>query len=56
MTTVTTLSTKTVNVAGVGPVELVLEERGGGRPHLILLEARDLNQCRGSLRCSLKRP
>jgi pimeloyl-ACP methyl ester carboxylesterase len=29
-------TTKTINVAGVGPVELTVEERGDGRPFLVL--------------------
>jgi pimeloyl-ACP methyl ester carboxylesterase len=36
MTTTSVSSTKTVNVAGVGPVELTIEERGHGRPFLLL--------------------
>lgn len=36
MTTTTDSSIKTINVEGVGPVELTVEERGDGRPHLVL--------------------
>jgi pimeloyl-ACP methyl ester carboxylesterase len=36
MTAVGESSTKAVNVAGVGPVELTLEERGEGWPYLVL--------------------
>jgi pimeloyl-ACP methyl ester carboxylesterase len=36
MTTTTTSSTKTINVAGVGPVDLTVEKRGDGRPYLVL--------------------
>src|SRR5271163_987492 len=36
MTATPESSTKTVNVAGVGPVELTVEERGDGEPFLVL--------------------
>ena len=36
MTTTAVSSTKTINVAGVGPVELTVEERGDGQPFLVL--------------------
>jgi pimeloyl-ACP methyl ester carboxylesterase len=36
MTAVAVSSTKTVNVTGIGPVELTVEERGEGRPYLLL--------------------
>jgi pimeloyl-ACP methyl ester carboxylesterase len=36
MTTTATSSTKTINVPGVGPVELTVEERGDGQPSLVL--------------------
>jgi pimeloyl-ACP methyl ester carboxylesterase len=36
MTTTATSSTKTINIAGVGPVELTVEERGEGRTSLVL--------------------
>jgi pimeloyl-ACP methyl ester carboxylesterase len=36
MTTTATSSTKTIDVPGVGPVELTVEERGDGRPSLVL--------------------
>jgi pimeloyl-ACP methyl ester carboxylesterase len=36
MTTATTPSIRTIDVAGVGPVELTVEERGDGRPYLVL--------------------
>jgi pimeloyl-ACP methyl ester carboxylesterase len=36
MTTSTESIVKTLNVAGIGPVELTIEERGGGRPFLVL--------------------
>jgi pimeloyl-ACP methyl ester carboxylesterase len=36
VTTTTTSSTKRINVTGVGPTELTVEERGDGRPYLLL--------------------
>lgn len=36
MTTAGTSSITTINVAGVGPVELTVEERGDGHPYLVL--------------------
>ena len=36
MTTTAVSSTRTVNVAGIGPVELTVEERGHGKPFLVL--------------------
>jgi pimeloyl-ACP methyl ester carboxylesterase len=36
MTTAAVPSTKTINVAGIGPVELTVEERGDGQPILLL--------------------
>jgi pimeloyl-ACP methyl ester carboxylesterase len=36
MTTTSVSTTKTINLAGVGPVELTAEERGEGRPYLVL--------------------
>jgi hypothetical protein len=36
MTTTAVSTTKTLNVAGLGPVELTVEERGDGRPFLVL--------------------
>ena len=36
MTTTAMSTTKTVNVAGIGPVELTVEERGEGQPFLLL--------------------
>ncbi len=36
MTTTATSSTKTINVPGVGAVELTVEERGDGQPYLVL--------------------
>jgi pimeloyl-ACP methyl ester carboxylesterase len=36
MTTTAVSSTRTLTVAGVGPVELTVEERGDGRPFLLL--------------------
>jgi pimeloyl-ACP methyl ester carboxylesterase len=36
MTTTAVSTTMTINVAGVGPVELTVEERGDGRPFLVL--------------------
>ena len=36
MTTISTSSTKNINSEGVGPVELTVEERGEGRPYLVL--------------------
>jgi pimeloyl-ACP methyl ester carboxylesterase len=36
MTTTAVSTSKTLNVAGIGPVELTLEERGEGRPYLVL--------------------
>jgi pimeloyl-ACP methyl ester carboxylesterase len=36
MTTTSASTTKTINLAGVGPVELTVEERGDGRPFLVL--------------------
>ena len=36
MTTTAVSTTRTINVAGIGPVELTVEERGDGRPFLVL--------------------
>ena len=36
MTTIAVSTTKTINVAGIGPVELTVEERGDGQPFLVL--------------------
>jgi len=36
MNTTAASSTKTLNVAGIGPVELTVEERGNGEPYLLL--------------------
>jgi pimeloyl-ACP methyl ester carboxylesterase len=36
MTTTATSTIKTIKVAGIGPVELTVEERGDGRPFLVL--------------------
>ena len=36
MTTTAESTTKTVNVTGIGPVELTVEERGDGQPFLVL--------------------
>jgi pimeloyl-ACP methyl ester carboxylesterase len=36
MTTTAMSSTKTLHVAGIGPVELTVEERGNGQPFLVL--------------------
>jgi pimeloyl-ACP methyl ester carboxylesterase len=36
MTTPTVSTTRTLNVAGIGPVELTVEERGDGQPFLLL--------------------
>jgi pimeloyl-ACP methyl ester carboxylesterase len=36
MTTTAVSTTKTLDVAGIGPVALTVEERGGGRPFLLL--------------------
>jgi pimeloyl-ACP methyl ester carboxylesterase len=36
MTTTAVSSTKTLDVAGIGPVELTVEERGNGQPFLLL--------------------
>jgi len=36
MTTTAVSTTKTLNVAGIGPVELTVEERGDGQPLLVL--------------------
>ena len=36
MTTTVASTTKTINVADIGPVELTVEERGDGRPYLVL--------------------
>src|ERR1700677_113501 len=36
MSTTATSSTKIVDVGGIGPVELMVEERGDGRPYLVL--------------------
>ena len=36
MTTTAVSTTKTLNIAGIGPVELTVEERGTGRPFLVL--------------------
>jgi pimeloyl-ACP methyl ester carboxylesterase len=36
MTTTAVSTTKTIDVAGVGPVELTVEEQGNGRPYLLL--------------------
>src|SRR3984885_12059966 len=36
MTTAAVSTTKTLEVAGIGPVELTVEERGDGRPFLVL--------------------
>ena len=52
MTTTTTSSTKTINVAGVGPVDLTVEKRGDGRPYLVLHGARVRSQSPSSRSCS----
>ena len=36
MTTTAVSTTRTLNVAGIGPVDLTVEERGDGRPFLVL--------------------
>jgi hypothetical protein len=36
MTTTAMSSTETLHVAGIGPVQLMLEERGEGQPFLVL--------------------
>lgn len=36
MTTTTDKAIKTINLAGVGPIELAIDERGDGRPYLVL--------------------
>jgi pimeloyl-ACP methyl ester carboxylesterase len=36
MTTTTGSTTRTLNIAGIGPLELTFEERGDGRPFLLL--------------------
>ena len=36
MTTIAVSTTKAINVAGIGPVELTVEEQGNGRPYLVL--------------------
>jgi pimeloyl-ACP methyl ester carboxylesterase len=36
MTNTTVSTTKTINVTGIGPVELTVEDRGDGRPYLAL--------------------
>ena len=36
MTTITVSTTKIINVAGIGPVDLTVEERGEGKPFLLL--------------------
>jgi pimeloyl-ACP methyl ester carboxylesterase len=36
MTTTSSSTTKTINLAGVGPVQLTVEDRGNGRPFLVL--------------------
>ena len=36
MTTTAASTTKTINVSGIGPVELTVEERGDGQPYLVL--------------------
>ena len=36
MTTIAVSTTKAINVAGIGPVELTVEEQGSGRPYLVL--------------------
>jgi pimeloyl-ACP methyl ester carboxylesterase len=36
MTTTAEWSTRTINVAGIGPIELTIEERGDGQPFLLL--------------------
>jgi pimeloyl-ACP methyl ester carboxylesterase len=36
MTTTSASSTQTINLAGVGPVQVTVEERGDGRPFLVL--------------------
>jgi len=36
MTTTAVSTTRTITVAGIGPVELTVEERGEGQPYLVL--------------------
>ena len=36
MTATAVSSNKTINIAGIDPVELTVEERGEGRPYLVL--------------------
>ena len=55
MTTTAVSTTKTVNVAGIGPVELTVEERGDGQPFLLLHGGAVRSQSPRSPSCSPKR-